>query len=164
MDVTNALVVGIADETADLQILTDGHDLLGHRLGDGQLGAGILAVHQRLHVSGIVVDHSLGNILDESHKQVGLCAEVRLAVDFDHSAHAVLDHSVRHTLSRNTAGLLGSLGQALLTQVLNSLVHIAVALGQRLLAIHHTHAGHFAQGLHISSSKSHFNILQFSIC
>jgi len=41
----------------------------------------------------------------------------------------------------------------------DSLVHIAVALDKRLLAVHHTHAGHLAQGLHISSSKSHLYFL-----
>ena len=35
------------------------------------------------------------------------------------------------------------------------------ALGQCLLAVHHTHAGHLTQVLNISSSKSHFLFLQF---
>ena len=42
---------------------------------------------------------------------------------------------------------------------LDSLVHIAVALDKRLLAVHQTHAGHLAQGLHISSSTSHLYFL-----
>ena len=159
MDVTHAGVLSEADKTTDLQVLADGHDLLGHGLGNGQLGAGILAVHQSVHVSGIVLGNSLGDILDESHEEVGLGAEVGLAVDFHQSAHAVLGQSIGHTLGSDAAGLLGSLGQTLLTQPLNSLVHIAVGLDERLLAIHHAHAGHLAQGLNISSSKSHDLIL-----
>ena len=41
-----------------------------------------------------------------------------------------------------------------------ALVHVAVGGGQRLLAIHHAHAGHFAQVLYISCGKSHFEFLQ----
>ncbi len=161
MDVTDAGVGVEADETADLQVLTDGHDLLGHGLGDGQLGAGILGVHQSVHISGVGIDDGLGDVLDESHEQIALSAEVGLAVDFHQSAHGALHQSVGHTLGGNAAGLLGSLGQALLAQPLNGLVHIAVALGQSLLAIHHTHAGHLAQGLHISSRKCHDYILLY---
>ena len=51
--------------------------------------------------------------------------------------------------------LLGSLGQALFTQPFNSLIHIAVGLGEGLLAVHHTDVGHFTQFLNISSSKCH---------
>ncbi len=161
MDITHAGVVGEADEAADLQVLTDGHDLLGHGLGNGQLGAGILAVHQGVHIGGIIVQNHLGDVLDKGHEQVALGAEVGLAVDLHQGAHAVLHQSIGHTLGSDAAGLLGSLGQALFPQVLNSLVHVAVALGQGLLAVHHAHAGHLAQGLHISSSKRHCNILQF---
>ena len=163
MNVSDGGVLTKASETTDLEILADGHDLLGHGLGNGQLGAGILAVHQGVHVSGIVLGNSLGDILDESHEQVGLGAEVGLAVHFHQSAHAVLGQRIGHTLGSNAASLLGSLGQALLAQPLNSLVHIAVALDQRLFAVHHTHAGHLAQGLYISSSKSHDYILRYII-
>ena len=155
MDITHAGVVGEADEAADLQVLTDGHDLLGHGLGNGQVGADILAVHQGIHIGGILLGDDLGDVLDEGHEQVALGAEVRLAVDLHHDAHTVLGQRVGHTLGGDAAGLLGSLGQALLAQPLHGLIHIAVALDERLLAVHHAHAGHLAQGLYISSSKSH---------
>ena len=155
MDIAHAGVLGKADEAADLQVLADGHDLLGHGLGHGQLGAGILAVHQGVHIGGVVIQNGLGDILDEGDKQVALGAEVGLAVDFHQGAHAVLHQGIGHTLGGDAAGLLGGLGQALLPQILNGLVHVAVALGQGLLAVHHAHAGHLAQGLHISSSKRH---------
>ena len=155
MDIAHAGVLGEADEAADLQVLADGHDLLGHGLGHGQLGAGILAVHQGIHIGGVVIQNGLGDILDEGDEQVALGAEVGLAVDFHQGAHAVLHQGIGHTLGGDAAGLLGGLGQALLAQILNGLVHVAVALGQGLLAVHHAHAGHLAQGLHISSSKRH---------
>ena len=116
-------------------------------------------VHQRVHIGGIVLRDGLGDILHEGHEQLALGAEVGLAVDLHHDAHTVLGQRVGHTLGGDAAGLLGSLGQALLTQPLNSLIHIAVALDKRLLAVHHAHAGHLAQGLHISSSKCHFSFL-----
>ena len=159
MDVAHAGVLGETDEAADLQVLTDGHDLLGHGLGNGQVGADILAVHQGVHVGGILLGDDLGDVLNEGHEQVALGAEVGLAVDLHHDAHAVLGQGIGHTLGGDAAGLLGGLGQALLAQPLDSLVHIAVALDKRLLAVHHTHAGHLAQGLHISSSKSHLYFL-----
>ena len=163
MDIAHAGVLGEADEAADLQILTDGHDLLGHGLGNGQVTAHILAVHQSVHIGGILLGDDLGDVLHEGHEQVALGAEVGLAVDLHHDAHAVLGQGIGHTLGGDAAGLLGSLGQALLAQPLNSLIHIAVALDQRLLAVHHTHAGHLAQGLYISSSKSHDYILRYII-
>ena len=161
MDIAHTGVLGKADKAADLQVLTDGHDLFGHGLGHGQLSAGILAVHQGIHVGGIVVGHHLGDVLDEGHEGSALGAEVGLAVDLHQCAHAVLHQSVRHALGGDAAGLLGGLGQALLTQILHGLVHIAVGLGQCLLAVHHTHASHLTQVLNISSSKSHFLFLQF---
>ncbi|CAN4016717.1 GPR endopeptidase, partial [Dysosmobacter welbionis] len=80
--------------------------------------------------------------------------------DLDHHAHAVDDGGIGHTLGGNAAGLLGGGGHALLAQPLHGLVHIAVGGGQRLLAIHHAHAGHLAQVLYISCGKSHFEFLQ----
>ena len=76
--------------------------------------------------------------------------EVGLGVDLHHDAHAsLIDDGVRHALCGHLAGLLGLGGQALLTQPLDSLVHVAVGGGQRLLAVHHAHAGHLAQGLYV---------------
>ena len=159
MDITHAGVVGEADEAADLQVLTDGHDLLGHGLGDAQIAVQVLAVHQSIHIGGILLGDDLGDVLHKGHEQVALGAEVGLAVDLHHDAHAILGECIGHALGGDTAGLLGSLGQTLLAQPLNSLIHIAIALDERLLAVHHAHAGHFAQGLYISGSKSHFYIL-----
>ena len=66
--------------------------------------------------------------------------------------------SLDQTLSSDAVCLLGSLSQALLTEQLDSLVEVAVGLGQCLLAVHHAYAGHFAELLYVSSGKSHFII------
>ena len=66
---------------------------------------------------------------------------------------------VGHALSGDAAGLLGGLGQTLLAEPLDGLVHVAVVLGEGLLAVHHANVGHFTQFLYISSSKCHGRIL-----
>ena len=163
MDIGHGGVLVEAGETADLQVFADGHDLLGQNLGDLQLGAGVGAVLDGLDVSGVVLENDLADILDKLNKRSGLRAEVSLAVDLDHGADAALfaDSRVSHALSRDAAGLLGGLGQTLFAQPFDSLVHIAVGLGQRLLAVHHADIGHFTQFFHISSSKCHCKFLLF---
>ena len=94
MNVSDAGVLGVADEAADLEILTDGHDLLRQSLGDGQVGVGVLAVEESLNVCGIVVDDDMADVLDEVDERLALCAEVGLAVDFDDSADAALGANV----------------------------------------------------------------------
>ena len=161
MDVSDAEVLREAGKAADLDVLADDHDLLGDHLADGQLGAGVLAVLQGLDVCGSVRSDDLGDILDEIDEQRGLGSEVGLGIDLDDDADAVLDGGVSHALGSDAAGLLGGLRQALFTQPLNGLVHIAVILGQCLLAVHHADVGHFTQFLDISSSKCHGYILLY---
>ncbi|CAN4002999.1 Tyrosine recombinase XerC, partial [Dysosmobacter welbionis] len=153
-------VLGEAGEAADLDVLADHQHHLLLLLGDGQVGADVLALHQRVQVGGSLLGHSGGHALDEVHELLVLAHEVGLGVDLDHHAHAVDDGGIGHTLGGNAAGLLGGGGHALLAQPLHGLVHIAVGGGQRLLAIHHAHAGHLAQVLYISCGKSHFEFLQ----
>ena len=100
-----------------------------------------------------ICERKLGDILDEIDEQRGLGSEVGLGIDLDDDADAVLDSGVSHALGSDAAGLLCGLRQALFTQPLNGLVHIAVILGQCLLAVHHADVGHFTQFLDISSSK-----------
>ena len=152
-------------EAADLEIFADGHNLLRNDLRDLQLRAGILAVHDGLDGSGVLGQNDLADVLDELDKRSGLRAEVGLAVDLDHRAHAALlaDSRIRHAFGSDAAGLLGSLRQTLFTEPFDSLIHIAVGLGQGLLAVHHADIGHFTQFLDISSSKCHCNFLQFRL-
>ena len=157
MDISDIHGVGEADEAADLQVLADGHDLLGQDLCDGHLAAGILALEQGLHVGGIVVQHDLADVLHELLERFALGAEIGLAVDLDHGADAALgaDAGIGHALGRDAAGLLRSFRQALFTQPVDSLLHIAVGRLECLLAVHHADVGHLTQSLDILSGKSH---------
>ena len=157
VDVSHVGGVGEANEAADLQVLTDGHDLLGQDLSHGQLALGVLALEQRLDIGGGVGQNDLADVLHELLERLALGAEVGLAVDLNHSADTALgaDAGIGHTLGGHTAGLLRGLGQALLTQPVNSLVHIAVAGLESLLAVHHADVGHLTQSLNILSGKSH---------
>ena len=157
MNVGHGDALAKAGEAADLDVLADDQDHLLLLLLNSQVGAIVLAGHQGVHVGGVLLGHGGGHALDEVHKLLVLADEVGLSVDLDHDAHAVHDSGKRHALGSDTAGLLGRGGHTLLTQPLDGLVHIAVGSGQSLLAIHHTHAGHFAQVLHISCGKSHFS-------
>ena len=149
--------LGKAGEAADLQVLADGHDLLGQGLGDGQLAAGVLALEQGGHVGRVVVEDDLADVLDELLEQLALGAEVGLAVDLDDGGDAALgaDAGIGHALGRDAAGLLRGLGKALLTQPVDCLVHIAVGGLERLLAVHHADVGHLTERFHILSGKSH---------
>ena len=156
MDIGNGEALGEEGEAADLDVLADDEDHLLSLLGDGELGAQVLALQQLLEGGGLVGGHGGGNALDEVHELLVLAHEVGLGVDLDDHAHTIDDGGVSHALGGDAAGLLGGSGQALLPQELHGLVHVAVRGGQGLLAVHHAHAGHLAQGLHIGSSKCHF--------
>ena len=155
VDVSHGGVVGKPGEPADLHILTDGHNLLLHDLGDSQVGIGVLASLQSFHVSGSVGGNHGSQVLHQVHESVGLGSEVGLGVHLDDHAHTVDDSGVSHALSGNPVSLLGSLGQALLPEPVHSLVHVAVGGSQSLLAVHHAHVGHFTELLNILSGKSH---------
>ena len=159
VNVGNGGVLGETGEAADLHVLADGHDLLLHDLGDGQVSAGVLAGLQSLHVGGVLLGHDLSQLLDQIHKGIGLGGKVGLGVDLDDNTAAVNHGSVGNALGGHTVGLLGSLCQALLTQPVHGLVHIAVGGLESLLAVHHADVGHFTELLNILSGKSHFFFL-----
>ena len=151
-------------ETADLQVLADGQNLLLESVLNGALAH--LAGLQSLNVSRSVLDNDSSQIANELLEVSVLCNEVGLRVNLDDRAYAALVaySSLDQALSSDAVSLLGSLGQALLAEKLDCLVEVAVSLGQSLLAVHHAYAGHFAELLYVSSGKSHFKFLQFCIC
>ena len=161
VDISNGNILVEPGEPTDLQVLTDGHDLLGENPGDGQGGAGVGAVHQGVHIRGSVLHNHGGKILHESAEGSGVGAEVGLAVDLHNGAHAALgaDGGVSHALGGNAVSLLGGLGQTLFPEPVNSLVHVAVGSLEGLLAVHHADVGHFTELLNILCGKSHFRIL-----
>ena len=154
MDVSGANAL-VADEAADLDVLANDQDLVLQGSLDGVVAH--LAGQQSVHVSGILLNHNSGHVLHEGLEQLVLGHEVGLGVDFQNNTHVALNSGVDHALGGDTASLLLSSGQALLTQVLDSLFEVAAGLGQRLLAVHHAAAGLLAQVLNVLSGKSHFD-------
>ena len=86
---------------------------------------------------------------------------LELRHDADLAAH--VDVGLDDALGGHAAGLLLGGSDALLAEPLHRLVHVAVGLGQRLLALHHANAGRLAQLLNLCSSDCHFLILLFWI-
>ena len=155
MDIGNGNALGVDGEAADLDVFADDQHHLLLLLGNGQVGAVVLALHQSVQIGGLVGGDGGGDALDEVHELLVLGDEVGLGVDLDHNAHAVDGGGISHALGSDAAGLLLRSGQTLFTQDLDSLVKIAVGLGQSLLTIHHAHAGGLAQVFHVSSGKCH---------
>ena len=73
--------------------------------------------------------------------------EVRLAVDLDECGNLriVCHIGCDDALGGDAAGLLLGLGNALLSQVVDGLVHIAIRFRKRLFAVHHACARALAQ-------------------
>ena len=118
-----------------------------------RLGRHVLAAHP-LRVGGGDVH---ADLLDEVLEVVGARHEVRLAVHLDEDADlaAQVDVAADHALRRGAAGALGRLRQAALAEQGDRLVHVAVRLGQRRLALHHARAGLVAKLLdHVCRNRS----------
>ena len=160
VDIGHIDALGIADEAADLDVLPDGEHLVGGDGGDGAVGAGVGHLLECGHIGGVLGGDDGGHVLDKALEHLVLGHEVGLGVDLHHDAHAsLIDDGVGDALGGHLAGLLGLGGKALLTQPLDSLVLVAVSGGQRLLAVHHAHASHLAQGLYVFRGKSHLYYL-----
>lgn len=116
-------------ETTDLDVLTDGQNLLLQSGLNGQLAH--LASLQRVNVSRVLLDDNGSNVVYECLEVSVLCNEVGLSVDLNDCSDAALvaNLSAYNALSSNTVSLLSSLCQALLAQQLDCLVEVAVSLG-----------------------------------
>ncbi len=90
------------------------------------------------------------DFLDQGLKLRRLGDEVALAIDLNQHAQlpAGVDISADRALRRDPPRAPGGLRDTLLAQPERGLLHIAAALRQRLLAIHHACAGFLAQFLH----------------
>ena len=87
----------------------------------------------------------LSNCSYEVLELLVLCNKVCLRVYFYDSSGAFVFYSdAADTFCSDTASLLLSLCLSVLSQELNSSVHVAFCCGQRLFAVHHTSAGHFS--------------------
>ena len=85
-------------------------------------------------------------------------SKVCLTVDLDNRTNLCICREVRRysTLGSNATSLLLRLRNALLAQIINCLLHIAVRLCERLLAVHHTSARTLTQFLYHCSSDCHY--------
>jgi hypothetical protein len=88
-----------------------------------------------------VLGHELGSGLGHGDEAVVLAHEVGFAVDFDQRAQVAFDEAGDHAFGGHARSGLASLGAQLDAQQLFSLGHVAVGLGQGLLALHHGGVG-----------------------
>ena len=147
MDVSSQLASlgSVALEATEGQLLTDGSNSLGHNLSNSlaiQLGS-----IQSIDISRLGSNDVLSNLLNQCLEVVILSNEVSLGVDLNDTCSVALlaESSSYNTLRSDTASLLSSLSDTLLTQPVNSLVLVAFGLNQSLLAVHHASAGNLAQ-------------------
>ena len=84
-----------------------------------------------------------GDVAHQLLERVGAGDEVGLAVDLDEDADlaAAVNVGADRPLGGDAPGLLGGRGEPLLAQVVDGALHLPLALGERLLAIHHPSAG-----------------------
>ena len=100
---------------------------------------------------------SFATLRTKSWNMLVLGDEVGLRVDLDDGAAVALDGDADQALGGGAAGLLGGGGEALGAQPVDRGFHVAVVLGERLLAVHHAGAGALAQFLHSRGRDlSHF--------
>ena len=167
-DAAAHVVVGIhhavlshkAGKAAHGNLFANGGGRLADQIVDGLAGVRIERLREHLfngrRSGGSDV---LGEIAAQILEAVGVGHEVGLAVDLDGHAHAVLIHKgIHHAFGGDAAGLLGGGGETLLAQEVDGLVHVAVALDERLLAVHHAGAGALTQFLNQGSSNISHNI------
>ena len=100
-----------------------------------------------------------GNGSDQVLVFIGIGDEVGFAVDFHEGSHFVgfIDIAFHDTFGRYTACLLGSLGQSLLSQVIDSFIHVSVRCTQGLFAVHHAGTGTGTQFFYETCSDLHRN-------
>src|SRR5690606_20417107 len=135
-----------ARDAADLDVFADLGDQGGTAFLDG-LARGQLGILERLDVGAVDRQRGLGDRVGEGDEVVVLGHEVGFRVDLDQDRLAAALGGGDTAFGGDAAGLLVSLGQAGLAQRLGGSVDVAVALGERLLALHHSCAGAFAQFL-----------------
>ena len=94
---------------------------------------------------GAGLERNLADHLDQALELLVARDEVGLGIDFDENALLAVGDGGDQTFSRNAAGLLRGLGEALLAQPVNRRVDVACGFSEGLLAIHHARAGFLAQ-------------------
>ena len=148
-------------EAGDLHVLAHDVNHLGELGGNGLLAHRLL--EQSVDVSRLGGSDNLSD-LGSKASELGVGSnEVGLAGELEQSAGLAIlgDERGDSALVGLTASLLGSLGKAVLTQNVDSGVHVAVSLDESLLALHHRGVGHLAELLdHSGGNLGHCGSFQ----
>ena len=173
LQVVVAVVAALQHQAAQLDVLADLGDRRGQFLTDRvvlvrhrldlvvQMLAGRRLAQAALRYVG--VHEEVRHLGDQRLEVVVSGDEVGLSVDDQHHALAVVGLlDADQALVGRAVGFFGGLGQALLAQRFDRRVHIAAALRQRFLALHHAQAGGLAQvHYHFCCYLSHCLLLLF---
>ena len=129
---------------AQRHVLADGRD----RIANGGLDRHVtdLGGLDRLDI-GADLERDLGDHLDQSLEMLVARHEIGLGIDLHDNSLGAGGQHADQAFGGNAAGLLRGLGQALLAQPVLRGLHVAAALGERGLAIHHARAGRLAEVL-----------------
>ena len=134
-------------EAADLHVLTDNGDLSGQSLIYGLAGVKLPGLSQEsVNVSCAGLQCLLCHLCHIALEFLILSHEISLSVNLNCYGLLAVLGNLQHndTLCCDSAGLLLSGSQSLLSQELYSLVHITLGSGQGLLAVHHSGTGHLS--------------------
>ncbi len=97
------------------------------------------------------LEGELGDVADDRLELLVAGDEIGLGIDLDDGALGALDGDADQAFGGDAAGLLGGLGETAGAQPVDGGFHVAVGLGQRLLAVHHADAGRVAEFLDLLS-------------
>ena len=159
MNVRNVHAGVVTCETTDLDVLADDEHHFLLLLFHSQVGSVVFACQKSFQISGILFGYGCGNAFCKLDELLVLCNEVRLGVYFHCDADAVKIAGTGNAFSSDSASLLLGSGKTFFSQILDSLVHIAVGFNQSLFAVHHADSGHFTQFFNICCGKSHIYFL-----
>ena len=99
-----------------------------------------IAGRERVDRTFSVAEHGIGELLHQCEKCAVLGGEVGLGLELYERGAIAADRGRDRSFAVLAVRAFGRLGQALLAQRLDGLVEVAIALDERLLAIHHARA------------------------
>ncbi len=149
-------------ETADIHILADSRDLVGHILLDGHITALYGNIVKSLNIGSLVCD-GVGDSLNKLQELVGLSAEIGLTVDLNNNAVRTLYLCLHNALGSNSACLLCSLCKTLFAQNLYSLLAVVVSFLKSLLTVGQAAARHIAKLFYLLYISHYFISLYLTI-
>ena len=149
-----------AHDAANLQLLADDGGEGIQAVLDGALTHG--GGEQRVEVGSLGGNGGGQNLVGEVDELLVLGDEVGLGVDLDQHADGAVGLRGQQAGGGLAALALGQGLQALQADDLESLLGVAVGLGQSLLDIHHAGAGLLTQRLHICSGEIRHRMIPLS--